>query len=221
MLRFRVGVGIVGCLAGCGTAAPGQGPDAGGEESVGLVLEFRARPDLPDDGVVGNTDHGEVITHVSLQVTDVRAAGEAAAGDDATYAPQIMLSWQETNDQLLRFEHAPRGRYSKLLAEVASYEISGALAANGQPGAFVITDAPPGGLKIDLKIEDFFLEAGTQGTIRIDVDLRKSVREMDWSYMEDTMDPRCMDARCYLVDENSEKIDDVREKLVEGFKIRD
>src|SRR5690242_12623703 len=98
-------------LPGCPSdTGGGGGPDGGdgGGVTQGLVFPFSATPRPPAD-----LANGTVVTQVNLQLTSVRAIGDAAAGDSRTFRPALALEWAEMHgpDPLV-FAGAPAGIYS-------------------------------------------------------------------------------------------------------------
>lgn len=209
---------LPGCTPGPGDDGPPvDGPDAGASPDAseapagaGLSFRFESEPRLSGDGEIGG-EYDAVIREVELILTDVRAIGDAAPGDERTSRERLELSWAGGEVEELGFPQAPPGIYSQLLGEIDAYEITGTLEIDDRERSFRIAEQGAG-LMVSLGLDGLALEPGMDRRVDIEVDLRKAVRAVDWSQVPE-------DGQGWLhVDQASDMIDEVRAELEDGFE---
>jgi hypothetical protein len=212
---------VVAAAIGC-SSGPGGGPDPeldgggeevdatdGGEGSGGLRLVLESDPEIPGDF---EADYNPTMDEVSIFITDFRAIGDAAPGDDRTLIPTLELTWSEGGDELVRFPSAPIGRYSRILASVESFRIAGTCVIEGEMRSWAIDDVATGGIDIDVTLENVEVMPGSETRVELEVDLERLYDHVeDWADIEE-------DDGVLLIDGSHPQIGELRTRFNEVFE---
>jgi hypothetical protein len=149
---------------------------------------------------------------VSIFITDFRAIGDAAPGDDRTLIPTLELTWSEGGDELVRFPNAPIGRYSRILASVESFRIAGTCVIEGETRSWAIDDVATGGIDIDVTLENVEVMPGSETRVELEVDLERLYDHVeDWADIEE-------DDGVLLIDGSHPQIGELRTRFNEVFE---
>ncbi len=212
MLKYLV---IAAALAGCGGgdgADSGQTTDANpggdvdsGEGGGGLALEFQANPGLGPF----EADLDPTLEAIEITLSNVRAIGDGAPGDERTTLDNLVLRFSEGDNQVVRFSAAPFGRYSRVRARLDSFAISGELELREEEQNWVVTTTPASGIELDISFDAVELAPGGDSTIELRVRLDRPFDEVNWGeFGEGDLQ----------VDDSYEKIEEIREKIVDAFE---
>lgn len=208
-------VAVIAILATLGCGDPGDDgivtPDAGelldgGEVTTELRLRFEADPSRGDF----DADFDPTLTDIEILLSNVRAIGDSAPGDERTTIENLTLSFVESDSQVVQFDAAPVGRYSRVRARVDSFVTRGELTIGAELLNWEIDVQAPGGLELDISLAPVDLEPGQQAQIDLAVELDKPYDEVDW----DSFDTSGGTLR---VDDSYREIDSVREKILDAF----
>ncbi|HUH04591.1 MAG TPA: hypothetical protein VML75_21490 [Kofleriaceae bacterium] len=213
---------LIAALAGCGLDSIGPGtpdagtgdgdggnlPDAMVQPTSGLHFTFLSAPEALPTGPAGNFDLR--IERAEFYLIDVRAVGDAAPGDSSTTVGSLMLDFRQP-DQTLSLPNAPPGVYSFLIAEVNQYHLRGQVRISGEDYEFEIEDQPGMPLTLNVDLEGRVLESGV-AEIGIDAELRTIVDSINWQSFSGQEED-------ILIGESYNKINDIRKKVRESFKL--
>ncbi len=178
---------------------PGDQPDAGRIDgdggiinpgSAGLEFRFESIPSSFPGEPVG--EFSAEIEEVKIILSNVRALGDGADGDERTTLDRLELSWPPDDDDddggesgyTVTFRNAPAGIYSELKAQVVEYEISGRVEVDDDDEEFEIEDEPLGSLSLVISLGSIDLPANESQEVAIEVDLERVVSTLPWDTVE-------------------------------------
>jgi hypothetical protein len=184
--------GMVGVLVALSTGCPGPSPptmDAGTVDADpddpdapaatgGLTFRFLADPLLP---TAPEGSFNVSITDAHYELTEVRAIGDAAPGDERTSRSSWEIRFEEGANDLV-FPTAPQGIYSFLFADVERYVLHGTVDKSGETYDFEISDEDN---EVELAVDLKGLELGASPVVCvITMDLRRITNEVEWGPLE-------------------------------------
>jgi len=213
-----IAFGALGWL-GCTLPAPGfpEGADAGSDEAGDaspevtgeLAFDFKAKPGIP--GAVSG-DFQPTVLAARVDLSDVRAIGDSAPGDERTSVDELLLLWDiRVKPMRVSFPDAPPGIYSRLLARVDGYDITGTVVVGGATVELEIVDAPGSPMTLSIDLGQARLDDGSSLRIEVPFEADKILAAIDW----DAIVP---DADGVLrIDGQDDGIDEVRRRINEAF----
>lgn len=149
MLRVAC-VSTLVMLAACPAGDDAVDPDAAPPR--GLRVAWTTSPPVP-----GAVSADLSVSLVQLELSSMRAVGDAAPGDGRTTASDVELRWdQESVADAVLFPDAPAGLYARL--ELGSggddehYELRGQVTVGGEDFDFRIIDEAPLSISVDVDV---------------------------------------------------------------------
>lgn len=225
-LRRRLALSFAGSLltlfaTACSGPAPIGGADAntgrsdggfiGGEIESGIGLLFAAAPPFGDS--FEHNGHTISVSSAEFTIVDLRLIGDAASGDSRTSKDVVELSWEADEAVPVGYEDAPAGMYSRVRGTVVGFSIEGDVELERGEEAEFEAEQESVSLPIEFSL-DLSLEAGEGQTLTVEVDLKKITEEIPFEDLS-------VDEGRIEIDEDSEAMEKVEEKIGESFDVVD
>ena len=212
MYVMRLVFALALLAAACGGGGDFPNPDGGdgdgdaGELAAGISIEIESNPVVPSSFDSGSFD--PELDSVRIKVVDVRIVGDAMLDP----VGEVELRWEERELEVINFENAPIGRYSRVRATIEEFRADGELDIEDDREDWEINDEPPSGIPIDLAI-NADLEPGQVVKIRLRADFASVFNAVDWDSLEVDDDDGV------IVGEGSSEIDAVRTAVAAMFSV--
>ena len=227
-LRRRLVLSFAGSMlavftTACSGPAPGieadansPGPDSGfigGQIGSGIGLLFVSVP--PFGETFSHDDNTISVSSAEFTIVDLRLIGDAASGDFRTSKDLVELSWKEGEAEPVPvgYEDAPPGMYSRVRGTVIGFSIDGDVELSGGSEAEFEVEQESVSLPIEFSLA-LSLEAGEGQTLTVEVDLKNITEEIPFKDL--TIENGEIE-----VDEGSEAMEKVEEKIGESFEVAD
>ena len=178
MLRVAC-IAALAMLAACpGGDDDGPGPDAAGDQ--GLLITWSTTPAIPGDA------GGPTVSVVEVELSSLRALGDAAPGDARTTATDLELDWRAgISAPPLAFPAAPAGLYASL--ELGSggddehVKLEGTVVVRSETYTYRIEDETP--LSLSLPV-DAMVEPGARTEIPVVLDVAAVLAAVPFDQLE-------------------------------------
>ena len=207
----------------CSGPAPGIQADAdvpssdsgfiGGEIDSGIGLLFVS---VPPFGETFSHDGNTIsVRSAEFTIVDLRLIGDAASGDFRTSKDLVELSWKEDKEEAVPvgYEDAPPGMYSRVRGTVVGFSIKGDVELDDGTEAEFEVEQESVSLPIEFSLA-LSLEAGEGQTLTVEVDLKNITEEIPFEDL--TVENGEIE-----IDEDSEAMEKVEEKIGESFEVTD
>ena len=206
--------GLIATL-GCSGVAGDDGidpVDAGGDSDGGdpgittLVVELESNPEIPGSLV---SAYSATLTSASITISDYRVVGDAATSDNTRIA-ELLLTW-ESEDEVVRFEDIPVGRYTLTRGRVVAYRLGGTCVINDETFTWEIDDTLTTGIDFTSDFDAVDLSGGQTAFVELDIDLERLFNAVAW----DQVTP---DGDLLRIDSSSPEIEAVRGSIRAAFE---
>ncbi len=215
-MRWVLPVGWLCAVAGCGTGTDiVDALDAPGPGSVGLILEWEAKPSIP-----GPISGDNTVTAIKLITENLRVVGDAGPGDPRTQVGSLELDWDQAGvPPAVLFPDAPPGLYSQVVLKLEgdesgddeAYEIRGTAKVGDDLEDFAILDDEILSIVVDCNVQ---LQANEQKTIRMEIDFGAAINEVDFSALPVKSNRR-------VLEPDDPQMPVFRAKLLGSFSVQD
>ncbi len=171
-------IATLAMLAACPGDDDAPGPDAAGDQ--GLVIRWSTTPAVP------GTAPAATVSVLELELSSVRALGDAAPGDARTSAADIALAWSDGRTTApLAFPAAPTGLYASIElgtgGDDEDLHVEGTVVVSGTTYTYRVDDETP--LSVTLPV-DAVVEPGARTEIGVELDLAAVLAAVPFDQIE-------------------------------------
>ncbi len=218
--RYLIAALLMQAGASCSSPAP-LGADAdtdsgdGGfialESGIGLL--FSAEPSFAES--FSHNNNTISLKSAEFTIVDLRLIGDAASGDARTRKEVVELEWNDESELPIGvgYELAPPGLYSRVRGTVVAFEIEGSVMVDGGESVGFEAEQESSMLAFEFEL-DSSLDVGEALVLGVAVDLQKITEEIPFEELS-------IEEGKIEIEDGSEAMDKVEEKIREAFDLND